>query len=271
MDMENKIDDKKELRRLFLRSGFIFGSFNMVKMMGQGFGFTMNRTIDKLYKDNEEARLEAQVRHNEFFNCHAAMLGLIVGITYAMEKEKSLGRDIDGDAITNIKVALMGPLAGIGDSLFFNTIRIIAAGVGIGLAQQGSILGALIFILIYGGSFLLVKGLLLKFGYSMGTSFLDKLYEGGMIQNVSKAASILGLIMVGSMVASMVNINIVAQPVFGGAPLNIQEMLDSIMPGILSLGLLFGVMKLIKKKVKVTWILIGLIIICILLAFLGIL
>lgn len=271
MKAEVHVNDNKELKTLFWRSGFIFGSFNMVKMMGQGFGFTMNTTLDKIYAQDEEARLQAQTRHNGFFNCHAAMLGLIVGIVFAMEKEKSTGKEVTGDAITNIKVALMGPLAGIGDSLFFNTIRIIAAGIAIGLASQGNILGMIFFILIYGGSFLVVKWVLLKLGYSMGTTFLDKAFESGVIQIISKAASILGLVMVGSMVATMVNINIVAVPNFGGAQLQIQEMLDTIMPGLLSIGLVFGMVTLIKKGVKVTWLVILLITMCIILAFFGIL
>lgn len=265
-------DENKMLNRIFWRSGFLFSSFNMVNMQGQGFAYTMLPAIDELYKDDEEGRIEAFKRHNGFFNCHAAVSGFIYGLVYAMEKEKANNKEagMDGGTITSIKTALMGPLAGIGDSLFFNTIRIIAAGIAISLCAGGNILGPLMFILLYGGSSLLTRYILIKTGYSIGADFIEKIFNSGILGMLTKAASIVGLVMVGAMVAGTIKINLALNWVMGETELSIQSILDGIMPGILSLALLYAVVKLLKKGQKATGIVLGLLVLCIVLAAIGI-
>lgn len=263
--------EKKTMNQIFWRSGFIFASFNMVKMMGQGWGFAMIPAINEVYKDDEEARKKALLRNTEFFNCHACMLGFIMGLAYAMEKERASNPEaIEENTITSVKTALMGPLAGIGDSLFFNTIRIIAAGIGISLCAQGNILGSFIFILIYGGSFLVLKYVLIQTGYNMGANFIETAFKSGVINMITKAAATVGLIMVGAMVASMVNVNIALTLNMSGAELSLQSILDSIMPGLLSLVLIYFVVKLLRKGQKPAMIVLYLLIGCIALAAIGV-
>lgn len=265
-------EDTKMLNRIFWRSGFLFSSFNMVNMQGQGFAYTMLPAIDKLYKGDEKKRIEAFKRSSGFFNSNAAVSGFIYGLVYAMEKENACDQDsgMDGNTITSIKTALMGPLAGIGDSLFFNTIRVIAAGIAISLCAGGSILGPAFFILLYGGSSLMTRYLLIRTGYSVGSSFIEKIFNSGILERLTKAASIVGLVMVGAMVAGTVKINLALNWTLGGSKLSIQSVLDSIMPGILSLLLLYGVVKLLKKGHKATGIVLGLLVLCIILAALGV-
>ena len=174
--MEKKVltpEEKKVLKSMFFRSHLVFTSFNMVKMEANGFTITMAPAIESIYKDDMEGKREAYLRHQNFFNTHAVPFSFIAGLAYAMEKEHKEKNSIDGQTIESIKAALMGPTAGMFDSLFFNCLRIIAAGIGIGLCAEGSILGTLIFILLYGVTQSIVKYFFVNWGYVYGTSFID--------------------------------------------------------------------------------------------------
>ena len=111
----------------------------MVKMEANGFTTTMQPAIKSIYKDDPEGKKEAYLRHQNFFNTNAVPFAFIAGLSYALEKEKKEKGVIDGATINSIKVGLMGPTAGMFDSLFFNGLRIIAAGIGIGFNSQGNI------------------------------------------------------------------------------------------------------------------------------------
>lgn len=257
--------EKKTLRSMFWNSGLVFSGFNMVKMEGNAFCATMAPAIDELYSDPEE-RKAALRRHNGFFNTHAVLFAFIAGLAYALEKEKMTKGSCDDDTIENIKVALMGPTAGIGDAFFFNCVRVIAAGIGIGLAATGNILGVLIFVLLYGGSQIVARYFLLRIGYTMGTSFIDSVFSSGLMDSLTKAASILGLGMVGAMVATMVNVKLAWTITVGQTSVVVLDVVNSIMPGILSIALLFGLVSLIKKGVRPVTLVIGILIISVVLA-----
>ena len=270
MKMNVTPEDKKVLWRLFLRSFFIFMSFNMVKMQGQGFLFTFWPVLGDLYKDDPEGFTEARLRHCAFYNTHACADGFIVGLTYAMEKEKVEKGEIEAKTISSIKVALMGPFAGIFDSIFFNAIRVIAAGIAIGLSSQGNFLGVILFIIIYGFSFLILRWYMVTWGYAAGVSFIDEMFKSGMMKSVTKAASILGLVIVGGMVAQMVVVPVDWTIYIGDAYLEIMPVFDAILPGILSIALLFGVVGLLRKKVSPVWIVLGILVVSILFGAIGI-
>ena len=116
-------------------------------------------------------------------------------------KTKEKGEDFDADSITAFKAALMGPLAGVGDSFFWGTLRVIAAGVGCGLAAQGSILGAILFLLIFNVPALLVRYYGLKIGYEKGVSFLTSAETAGTIEKIMYGAKVLGTCVIGAMSA----------------------------------------------------------------------
>lgn len=243
--------EKKNIFGIWLRSGLMMGSMNSIKRQSQGYCFTLIPVINDLYKNDEAARIDALKRSNQFINSHACAMGFILGLNYALEKEKAAGGLVTGEVIQNVKTSLQGPLAGIGDSIFFSTIRVIAGGIGITYASQGNILGAIIFVLIYGGSFLLLKYPLIVAGYQVGTSYLKDLFEKGYINSVTKAASMLGLMMLGSMAATLISVKIALVPVIGGAKVNIQGLFDGIMPKLLSLVTLYVVYKMLKAKYSV--------------------
>ncbi|MEM1485724.1 PTS system mannose/fructose/sorbose family transporter subunit IID [Oscillospiraceae bacterium PP1C4] len=262
-------EEKRMLRMATFKSGLTSSSFNFVKMMGQGYAMCMMPFNKKYYKTDEEAN-EAIIRSNTFFNTNNMMLPFILGINIAMEKERAKNPQISADTIASAKTSLMGPLAGIGDSFQFNTLRIIAAGVGISLAAQGNVLGPLLFILLYFLPYVIIRDRLIFIGYTLGADLIEKLFSGGMLKRVTKAASVIGVIMVGALVAQMVNVTTTLTFSMGGGELSIQQVLDSIMPGMLSIGLIFGVIAMIKKRIKPVAIVFGIMGACILGSFFGI-
>lgn len=260
--------EKKTLRKMYWNSGLVFCSFNQVKMEANAFCLTMAPALDELYSDPQEKNL-ALKRHDNFFNTHAVLFSFIAGIAYALEKDKMTKGGVDDDTIESIKVALMGPTAGIGDAFFFNCVRVIAAGIGIGLCTTGNILGTLLFILLYGGSQLVARYYLLRVGYSMGTSFIDSLFGTGLMQSLTKSASILGIGMVGAMVATMVNVKLSLPISVGDTSVELFSIIDSIMPGLASVALFFYLMHLIKKGVRPIYLVIGILVAAIVISFIG--
>lgn len=260
--------EKKTLRSMYWNSGLVFAGFNQVKMEGNCFALTMAPALEELYEDKEE-RNAALKRHNNFFNTHAVLLAFIAGISYAMEKEKMTKGSVNDDTIESIKVALMGPTAGIGDAFFFNCVRVIAAGISIGLCATGNILGTILFVLLYGGSQMVARWYLLQIGYTMGTSFIDTVFQSGLMQSLTKSASILGIGMVGCMVATMVNVNLELNLAVGETSVELFSIFNSIMPGLLSIALFFYLMRLIKKGVKPIYLVIGILAASIGISFIG--
>lgn len=245
---------KKDLRRLFLRSWTIMCSWNYERQMHMGFMFGMAPILDKLYKNKPEKCREAYQRHMEFFNCTPQVTGFIMGLAASMEEQNAKCEDgsFQPESISMIKTSLMGPFAGIGDSFFQGTLRIITFGIGLSFAQQGNVLGPIL-------------------GYQSGNKYLTKLYQEGIMERVMQCASIVGLAVVGGMVASMVSITTPLAFHAGGTELVLQDMLDTMFPKLLPLLATLGIYRLIQKKVNTNLLLLGIVICGIVLGALGIL
>ncbi len=262
--------EKKTLQRITLRSNLLNGSMQAIKRQAMGFTYALIPALAELYDGDKEKMAEALQRHDTFINTHASFGAFLLGLVYALEKQKAEGKGVTSDMITNIKASLMGPLAGIGDSIFHITLRVIGAGIGINFALEGNILGAFIFMIIYGGTFLAIKYPLCKAGYTLGTQYLKDLFEKGLIKSLTKSASILGLMMVGGLVSSLMNVNTTLAITFGETSVGLQTMFDQIVPELLAIITVFGVYKLIKRKVSITKIAMGMIVLGIALSFFGI-
>lgn len=263
-------NERKILRSMFLRSHLTFLSFNMTKMEANGFTATMSPVIEDLYKEDEEEKKEAYKRHQNFFNTHAVPFSFIAGLSYAMEKEHHEKQSVDGKTIESIKAALMGPTAGMFDSLFFNCLRIIAAGIAIGLCSQGNFLGVPIFIFLYGITQSIAKYFAINMGFVYGTSFIDKIFSSGLMSALTKSAAVLGLMMVGAMTATTVNVPLNWNISVGSTTVIINDVVNSIFPGILSIVLVLGLMKLIKKGIRPTQLIVGILVFSMVGAWIGI-
>lgn len=262
-------EEKKTVKEMWLRSHLTFICFTMTKMEANGFTITMSPAIEAIYGDDQQAKNEAYLRHQAFFNTHAVAFSMIAGLTYALEKEHK-ENGLPTATIDSVKASLMGPTAGMFDSLFFNCLRIIAAGISIGLMRSGSWLGVLIFALLYGVSQSVLKYVLLYQGYRLGTSFIEKVYKSGMVSILTKAASCLGLMMVGAMTATSLNVPLNWTISLNGAEVVVQDVLNGIFPGILSIVLLFICMNLIRKGVRPSYLILGIFGVSLLFALIGI-
>ncbi|MDU2283480.1 MAG: PTS system mannose/fructose/sorbose family transporter subunit IID [Clostridium sp.] len=263
---------KKDLRKVFLNSMTIMCSWNYERQMHMGFMFGMAPIIDKLYKNNEKEKRAAYKRHMEFFNCTPQMTSFIMGLSASMEEQnaKSNG-EFNAESISMIKTSLMGPFAGIGDSFFQGTLRIITFGIGLSFAKQGSILGPILAVGLFAIPSLLTAYYGTFLGYKSGNNYLAKIYQEGLMDRIMQFASIIGLAVVGGMVASMVPISTPIEFTTGGTQLVLQDMIDSILPKFLPLVSTMGIYWLIKKKVNTNILLFGIIILGMVLSLLGVL
>jgi len=302
---EEKIQlTKKDRMSVAWRSTFIQGSWNYERMQNGGFAYSMIPALKKLYKTKED-RSAALKRHLEFFNTHPYIASPILGVTLALEEERANGAPVDDVAIQGVKVGMMGPLAGIGDPVFWFTIRPMLGALGASLAMGGNILGPIIFFVAWN----LIRWAFMwytqEFGYKAGSAITDDL-SGGLLQDVTKGASILGMFVLAALVQRWVNISFTPTvskvelskgayiewdklPMTGeglhqaftdvasGKSLTpfkvttLQNNLDQLIPGLAGLVLTFLCMWLLKKKVSPIIIILGLFVVGILGHVVGIL
>lgn len=271
MTSNNELITKKDLRKIFWRSLPMEFSWHYERQMHMGFEFMMIPALKKIYKDDPEKYKEALQRNLEFFNCSMYVTTFIGNIVASMEEMNAKQDDFDPTSISTMKVALMGPLAGIGDSLFFGTIRIIAIGIGTSLAAQGNILGTLLFLLVFNVPAFLVRYFGAMKGYELGANYLEKIQKSGMMDKFMMAASIVGVMVIGGMTKELITVTTPLAIGTGDAAASIQEILDGIMPGMMSLGVMGIYYWLLKKKVNVIAMIVGTALFGILCVWLGIL
>ena len=245
----------------FIRSNFLQASWNMERMQGLGYCFGMVPILKRLY-EGEELK-QALKRHLEFYNTQPFVTAPIIGITAAMEEKKANGADIPDSVINGIKVGMMGPLAGVGDPIFWGTLRPITAALGASIAASGSLLGPLTFFVLFNAVRLFVRYYGITYGYNKGTDIVQDV-AGNKLQKLTEGASILGLFVMGALVNKWTSVNI---PVVVAEYDNqlgehvvttVQGILDSLMPGLVPLFLTFMCMGLLKQKVNAIWIIFGL-------------
>lgn len=259
--MSEKKLTKGDIINMFIRSNFLLGSFNFERMQSIGFCVTMIPAIKRLYAKNQQK--EALKRHLEFFNTQPFVSAPIMGITAAMEEQRANGAPIDDASISGVKVGLMGPLAGVGDPIFWGTLRPITAALGASIALSGSLLGPILFFVLFNAIRLATKWYGLKYGYEKGTNVVADM-SGNRLQKLTEGASILGLFVMGALVSKWTNINVplVVSTITGAdgktVVTTVQTILDQLMPGLLPLLLTFACMHLLKKKVNAIVLIFGL-------------
>ncbi|MFL6562300.1 MAG: PTS system mannose/fructose/sorbose family transporter subunit IID [Bacillus sp. (in: firmicutes)] len=258
MTSEKKVT-KKELRQVFWRSFALQGAFNYERMQNLGYAYAMIPVIKKLY-DNHDDQVKALNRHLEIFNTTPAVGPTIMGISAALEEQNANDPHFDSASISAVKASLMGPLAGIGDSLFWGTFRVIAAGIGISLATTGNIFGPILFLLLYNIPHLFVRIAGLKLGYSVGVNSLERIQKEGLMEKIMAMTTTVGLIVVGGMVATMLSVTTPLKFNVNGAKVVVQDILNQIFPNMLPLLVTFAVFWLMKKKVSITKLTLGIII-----------
>jgi mannose/fructose/N-acetylgalactosamine-specific phosphotransferase system component IID len=170
----------------------------------------------------------------------------------AMEEQAKADPNFDRSSINAVKVALMGPLSGIGDTFFWGIFRIIACSIGISFAKQGNILAPIIMLILFNIPTFLTRWYCLKIGYSRGSKILSDLQGSGKMQLFTYCAGIVGVMAIGCMVASQINIVSPLAFSIAGQKVVIQDYLNQIMPKILSIGATIAIYAAIKKRIKIT-------------------
>ena len=256
---------KSDLNACFIRSNLLQGSWNFERMQALGYCFGIVPAIRRLYPEGSQERKDAIKRHLEFYNTQPFVTAPILGVNLAMEEQRANGAPIDDAAINGVKVGLMGPLAGVGDPIFWGTARPVFAALGAGIAQSGSLLGPILFFVLFNAVRLFVRYWGIQYGYKKGLEIVSDM-GGGALQKITEAASILGLFVMGALVNKWTHINIpyVISEITtrDGAVVTtqttpVQNVLDNLMPGLPALGMTFLCMYLLRKGVNALWLIFG--------------
>lgn len=196
---------KKDRLSVAWRHQFLQGSWNYERMQNGGWCYSIIPAIKKLYP-NKEDQIAALKRHMEFYNTHPYVSAPVMGVTLALEEERANGAPVDDAAIQGVKVGMMGPLAGVGDPVFWFTLRPILGALGASLALSGNIVGPLLFFVVWNVIRWAFIWYTQEFGYKVGTSIVQDL-SGGLLGKITSGASILGMFIIGSLVQRWVSIS----------------------------------------------------------------
>ena len=283
---ENKIElSASDRKKVWWRHQFLQGSWNYERMQNGGWCYSMIPAIKKLYP-NKDDQISALKRHLEFYNTHPYVSAPVIGVTLALEEERANGAQVDDVAIQGVKVGMMGPLAGVGDPVFWYTVRPILGALGASLAMTGSIIGPVLFFVAWNFIRMAFLWYTQEFGYKVGSAIAKDL-SGGLMGKVTEGASILGMFIIGSLVERWVSIsftpvvsaitqsegayidwanlpsgadgvklallqynNIGASALDEIKTTTLQQNLDSLIPGLCAVGLTLLCCKLLKKKVS---------------------
>ena len=277
--------------KVWWRSTFLQGSWNYERMQNGGWAYTLIPALKRLYHTKED-RSAALKRHLEFFNTHPYLASPILGVTMALEEERANGAPIDDKAIQGVKVGMMGPLAGVGDPVFWFTVKPIIGALAASMAMAGNLLGPILYFVLWNAIRMAFLWYTQEFGYKAGSKITEDL-SGGLLGEVTKGATILGMFILGSLVNRWVSVKFT--PVVSNVPnqkgayidwsslpsgskgiqkalelqsqglsltknkvLTLQDNLDSLIPGLMGLLLTLFCMWLLKKKVSPIVIILGL-------------
>ena len=243
---------KKYIWSLFWRSCWLMFCTSYTKQQGTTTAWLLEPYLADIYGKGTDEYYDALQRHQNFFNTTPGFASFIYAIVITMEYDRKAaldrGEEFDDQSIEAIKVALMGPIAGIGDSIQLSCLRVIATGVAIGFSQQGSWLGPILFALVFNIPNLIIRYLCGSLGMKLGTGFVTEALASGRMQAFTKGFTALGMIMVGGMTAQFVTVTTTLKVATGAATFDLQAMFDSIMPGLVPLLVTLGSFLYVSKS-----------------------
>ena len=249
-------DDQYKITKAdLIKSSVNMGSLGMefswtyYKQMNIAFCLMVAKMLKKIYHDRPEDYAKALERHAAFFNITVQFAPFVGGIAIAMEEKIARG-EMEPEAVNDVKAALMGPLSGIGDSIFLSTLRVIDAAVGISLCQAGNPFGPIAFLLIYNipGFWLRIWGV--QKGYDLGIGFLEQAQKNGLMTKVMTAVGIVGAMVVGAMCKDMFWASMPIPIGTGESAQTLQDILDGVMPGMLGMISFWIYYYFLSKKVN---------------------
>lgn len=238
----------KELNTIWLRWAFThLSSMSYEKLQGHAYAWAYLPFAEKYYKDDPEAKRRLLVRHSVFFNTEPQTGQLINGIVTSLEENIAMGGEVSEDMPNNIKATLMGPLAGIGDSIIQGIIVPILLSIGMSLATGGSPIGPLFYMITYGILGPLISFISYRTGYKLGVGAIDVIV-GENACRITDAFNILGIMVIGALAAGNIGLTTTLNIPLGGEWQPLQATLDGVFPSILPLATVLITWWMLGKK-----------------------
>jgi len=252
-------------RSWLLWTFFAHANYNYERLQATGFAHAMAPIIRRLYSAPEDVKA-AMRRHLVFYNTSPEFGGAINGAVIAMEEQRAGGADIDDDAINSVKTGLMGPVAGIGDTITQGTVTPLLLALGISItgvptvvngqppdltAVTGNPLGPIVYLVLETTFVLVIGYVFFMQGYARGRGLIIDVLRDGRLGQLVTGASVLGNLVLGALGATFVSLWLAPTVTIGSAYLNLQrDLIDKVLPGMLPLALIMGTWWLLRRRVS---------------------
>ncbi|MFM4822758.1 PTS N-acetylgalactosamine transporter subunit IID [Aeromonas hydrophila] len=231
---------RQDINRFAWRSLLLQASFNYERMQASGWLYGLLPALQKIHSNPKDLS-RAMKGHMGFFNTHPFLVTFVMGIVLAMERSKQ-----NVNSIQSTKIAVGAPLGGIGDAMFWLTLLPICGGIGADLALQGSIMGAVVFFLLFNLVHFGLRFGLAHYAYRMGVAAIPLIKAN--TRKVGHAASIVGMTVIGALVATYVRLGTTLEITAGDAVVKLQaDVLDKLMPAFLPLLYTLAMYGLIRR------------------------
>lgn len=231
---------RQDINRFAWRSLLLQASFNYERMQASGWLYGLLPALQKIHSNPKDLS-RAMKGHMGFFNTHPFLVTFVMGIALAMERSKQ-----NVNSIQSTKIAVGAPLGGIGDAMFWLTLLPICGGIGADLALQGSIMGAVVFFLLFNLVHFGLRFGLAHYAYRMGVAAIPLIKAN--TRKVGHAASIVGMTVIGALVATYVRLGTTLEITAGDAVVKLQaDVLDKLMPAFLPLLYTLAMYGLIRR------------------------
>ncbi|MBL0673055.1 PTS mannose/fructose/sorbose transporter family subunit IID [Aeromonas hydrophila] len=231
---------RQDINRFAWRSLLLQASFNYERMQASGWLYGLLPALQKIHTNPKDLS-RAMKGHMGFFNTHPFLVTFVMGIVLAMERSKQ-----NVNSIQSTKIAVGAPLGGIGDAMFWLTLLPICGGIGADLALQGSIMGAVVFFLLFNMVHFGLRFGLAHYAYRMGVAAIPLIKAN--TRKVGHAASIVGMTVIGALVATYVRLGTTLEITAGDAVVKLQaDVLDKLMPAFLPLLYTLAMYGLIRR------------------------
>ncbi|QCX25786.1 PTS system mannose/fructose/sorbose family transporter subunit IID [Companilactobacillus futsaii] len=245
---QDKLLSKHDLNQIWYRWGFThLSSMSYEKIQGHSWAYSYIPFANKFYKNDIEKKRRLLQRHSMFYNTEPQTGQLINGIVASLEEQIAMGKDVSEEMPVNIKTTLMGPLAGIGDSIIQGIIVPILLSIGMSLAKGGSPLGPIFYIVAYGIIGPTISYIAFHSGYKLGVNAID-IIVGENSKRITDAFNILGVMVVGALAANTIVLKTIAKIPMGGKTESLENVLNGIFPGLLPLAMVLLGWWLVSSK-----------------------
>jgi len=229
---------------------YLHASYNFERLQGLGFAHAMKPAIEYLYPGRAE-RAAALQRHVTFFNSEPQFGAVVPAAVIALEEQRAAGAEISDEAISAVKSGLMGPLAGVGDSLVQGLVTPLLLSMGISMAQRGNLAGPILYAILISIAVLGSSYTFWSAGYRWGKTAVSRILSSGWVQALTQAASVVGMTVLGALTVTVVQFSTPATIVVGQASISLQEdVLDAILRGLPALSLTLLAWWLLSRRVS---------------------